>query len=75
MTDRPLPPAIESPCNKTCTIDPETRLCIGCLRSLDEIAAWSRMTPEERRAVMALLPERTRLVETTGPEAPPRTAN
>ncbi len=59
MSTHPQPVApIESPCNKTCRIDPDTRLCIGCLRSIDEIAAWSRMTPEERRRVMAALPAR-----------------
>jgi len=49
---------VESPCVKTCVVEPESRLCIGCLRSIDEIAAWSRMSPEERRAVMAELPSR-----------------
>ncbi|MEN9062202.1 MULTISPECIES: DUF1289 domain-containing protein [Ponticoccus] len=49
---------IESPCVKLCVIHPEAGLCTGCLRSLDEIARWSRMDPEERRAVMAALPDR-----------------
>jgi predicted Fe-S protein YdhL (DUF1289 family) len=49
---------IESPCIKLCVVHPETRLCTGCLRSIDEIGAWSRMTPEARRAVMAELPSR-----------------
>tara|TARA_R110000850_G_scaffold21627_3_gene63515 strand:- start:10 stop:246 length:237 start_codon:yes stop_codon:yes gene_type:complete len=49
---------IESPCIKICVIHPESRLCTGCLRSIDEIGAWSRMTPEVRRAVMADLPSR-----------------
>ncbi|MGR3594259.1 MAG: DUF1289 domain-containing protein [Limimaricola soesokkakensis] len=49
---------IESPCVKLCTIHPETRLCLGCARSIDEIAAWGRMSAEERRAVMAELPGR-----------------
>jgi predicted Fe-S protein YdhL (DUF1289 family) len=48
----------ESPCTKLCTIHPETRLCLGCARSIDEIAAWSRMSPEARRAVMDELPSR-----------------
>jgi uncharacterized protein len=33
-------------------------MCTGCLRSIDEITAWSRMTPDARRAVMADLPGR-----------------
>ncbi|WP_299029439.1 DUF1289 domain-containing protein [uncultured Sulfitobacter sp.] len=49
---------IESPCIKICVIHPESRLCTGCLRSIDEIGAWSRMTPEVRRAVMQELPAR-----------------
>lgn len=49
---------IESPCVKICVIHPEARLCIGCYRTGDEIARWSRMTPEERRAIMAELPDR-----------------
>ena len=49
---------IESPCVKICVIHPETRLCLGCHRTIEEIAAWSRMTPEARRAVMAELPAR-----------------
>ena len=49
---------IKSPCVKVCVIHPETRLCVGCHRSIEEIGGWSRMTPEERRAVMAALPGR-----------------
>ena len=51
-------PEIDSPCVKVCVIHPQARLCVGCLRSIDEIAAWSRMSPEVRRAVMATLPAR-----------------
>lgn len=49
---------IESPCEKICMIHPETRLCIGCRRTSDEIARWSRMSPEERREIMTALPAR-----------------
>ncbi|MCL5777329.1 DUF1289 domain-containing protein [Limibaculum sp. FT325] len=49
---------IESPCVKICVIHPQTRLCVGCSRSIDEISAWSRMTPDARRVVMAELPSR-----------------
>jgi len=50
---------IESPCIKVCVIHPETRLCTGCLRSIDEIGAWSGMTPAARSAVMDDLPNRS----------------
>lgn len=49
---------VQSPCIKICVIHPETRLCTGCLRSIDEITAWSRMSNEARRDVVAELPGR-----------------
>ena len=49
---------VESPCIKICVIHAESRLCTGCLRSIDEIGAWSRMTPEARSSVMAELQNR-----------------
>ena len=49
---------IESPCIKVCVIDADRGLCTGCLRTLDEIAAWSRLTPEARRRIMDELPAR-----------------
>lgn len=50
---------IDSPCINICVIHPETRLCSGCARSIDEITAWSRLSPEARRAIMDDLPNRT----------------
>ncbi len=50
--------AVDSPCVGVCKIDPANRLCVGCARSIDEIGAWSRMAPADRRAVMATLAER-----------------
>ena len=32
-------PSIESPCIKVCAVDPRSGLCLGCGRSLAEIAA------------------------------------
>lgn len=49
---------VESPCIKLCSIHPKERICVGCLRSMEEIGAWSRMTPEVRRDIMAELPAR-----------------
>jgi uncharacterized protein len=53
---------IDSPCVKLCTIHPEARLCVGCLRSIDEIGSWSRLSPIERKAIMADLPSRAPLL-------------
>jgi uncharacterized protein len=49
---------VDSPCVKLCVIHPEERLCVGCFRTMDEIAVWSQMTPAARKAVMADLPAR-----------------
>ncbi|MFO1189210.1 MAG: DUF1289 domain-containing protein [Alphaproteobacteria bacterium] len=49
---------IVTPCIRVCRIDPKTRICAGCNRSLAEIAAWSALTPSERDAIMADLPSR-----------------
>lgn len=51
-------PEIDSPCIKICVVHPEERLCVGCLRTIDEIAHWSRLTPAERSVIMADLPAR-----------------
>jgi predicted Fe-S protein YdhL (DUF1289 family) len=56
--DTPKRDQIESPCVQICVVHPDARLCTGCLRTIDEITAWSRMSPEARRAVMAELPSR-----------------
>ncbi|WP_454918483.1 DUF1289 domain-containing protein [Xanthobacter sediminis] len=43
---------------KRCAVHPQHRLCTGCGRSLDEIAAWSSLAPEARADIMAKLPQR-----------------
>lgn len=49
---------IESPCVQVCVVHPETRLCVGCSRSIDEIGRWSKMHADERAQIMAELPNR-----------------
>ena len=49
---------IESPCVNVCQLSAKNELCLGCRRTLDEIARWSGLTPAERRAIMAELPQR-----------------
>jgi len=39
-------------------MDPVRGVCIGCCRSLDEIARWGGMSESEREQVLSLLPER-----------------
>ena len=54
---------IESPCIKICVVHPVERICTGCYRSIDEIGAWSKMSPEVRAAIMQDLPERAALLK------------
>ena len=49
---------MNSPCTKVCVMDPENRYCVGCARTLGEIARWGEMREQERAAVMAELPAR-----------------
>jgi uncharacterized protein len=54
---------IESPCILVCAIDINTGFCFGCGRTREEIGAWSVMSPETRRTIMANLPGRLETVE------------
>jgi predicted Fe-S protein YdhL (DUF1289 family) len=56
---QPAPPrAIRTPCVQVCFVDPDSGLCLGCRRTLPEIAGWSRLSDAERERVMAELPAR-----------------
>jgi uncharacterized protein len=52
-----------SPCINVCRIDDATGLCVGCLRTLEEIAAWSVLSDDERRDVWTRLAMRATHVE------------
>jgi len=42
---------VPSPCISICRMSDATGLCEGCLRKIDEIAAWSVLDDDARRAV------------------------
>jgi predicted Fe-S protein YdhL (DUF1289 family) len=52
------PPPIETPCIKVCIVDGESGLCLGCQRTLREVAGWRAYSDAERREIMAELPQR-----------------
>jgi predicted Fe-S protein YdhL (DUF1289 family) len=56
MSTPPRP--IVTPCIKVCVVDGESGLCLGCMRTLPEIARWSALDDETRGAVMRELPAR-----------------
>jgi uncharacterized protein len=39
-------------------VDAQSGLCLGCFRTLNEIAAWASLSDESRAALMAELPAR-----------------
>lgn len=49
---------IPSPCVSVCVMNPSRGLCAGCFRTLDEIAAWSRMPDAGKKQVWSQLVER-----------------
>ena len=52
--DTPVP----SPCLSVCRMDAASGLCEGCLRTLDEIAAWSALDETDKRAVWQRIEKR-----------------
>ena len=62
----PEPPAADtadqmpviSPCVGVCRMSDDGALCIGCYRTIDEIAAWSRASQDFKREVWRQLPAR-----------------
>lgn len=47
-----------SPCNGVCRIDPASGWCLGCARTLGEIADWPMLSIREKEAVLRALAER-----------------
>jgi predicted Fe-S protein YdhL (DUF1289 family) len=51
---------VPSPCTNVCRLDATTGWCEGCLRTMDEIAAWARIDDATRREIWKRLPGRRR---------------
>jgi len=47
-----------SPCIGVCIIDPASSFCLGCARTIPEIAGWLDFSPEEKHRILAVLAER-----------------
>ena len=54
---------VPSPCISLCKMVPETGLCEGCLRTIDEIIAWSSASDDDKRAVWAEIRRREALID------------
>ena len=63
MTGTRPPRAIATPCVQVCIVDGASGLCLGCHRTLPEIAKWARYDDSERAAILAELPARAAAAE------------
>jgi uncharacterized protein len=50
--------SVASPCKNICQMHEPSGHCIGCGRTLDEIALWSVLDDDDKQAVWRLLPAR-----------------
>jgi predicted Fe-S protein YdhL (DUF1289 family) len=66
VTERAL---IRSPCIRVCAVDGAKGLCVGCGRTLKEIARWTTFTDAEREAICEALPQRLAAALATPPRA------
>ena len=48
-----------SPCVGVCSIDPKSKLCLGCLRSSDEIAIWPKIDNKKALKIMKEIKNRS----------------
>jgi predicted Fe-S protein YdhL (DUF1289 family) len=48
---------MKTPCINLCAVSGITKKCIGCGRSLKQIAEWNRYSDEERERIMKELVE------------------
>jgi len=58
---------MKSPCTKVCVMDADNRYCLGCRRTLGEIARWGEMSDTERGSVVASLSARQAAGPTSSP--------
>jgi predicted Fe-S protein YdhL (DUF1289 family) len=65
-------PGVASPCINICRMDPATGWCEGCLRSIDEIAAWSSLPDDLKRQIWRRIEQRRIQVDTSA-DVPGRT--
>lgn len=49
---------VVTPCVKVCVVDGESGLCLGCYRTLAEVAGWARFSDDERATLMSQLSSR-----------------
>jgi uncharacterized protein len=58
MVNTLIPTPVASPCVDICRLDARG-LCIGCRRTIEEIAEWPRADEARRREILRALQQRT----------------
>lgn len=66
MSEQP----VRTPCIKVCAVDARSGWCLGCGRTLAEIAGWMKLGPDGRDAVMTDLPARMDTLRASGKLGP-----
>lgn len=61
------PDVVNSPCVNICKMDARSGWCEGCLRTIDEIAVWSVLSDDDKRAVVAELAQRRAVLQRERP--------
>ena len=69
MSDAPAAAEVASPCIGVCALEPRSGWCEGCLRTIDEIAAWGALDNRARREIWKRLPARRAAREARAGEA------
>ena len=63
------PATVPSPCINLCKMDPNTGWCLGCHRTISEIAGWGRLDDTNKQQILLRLPPRRALLPTPAPTA------
>ena len=52
---------VPSPCVSVCVVNPNTGLCEGCLRNLEEVAGWGQMPSGQQKEIWQRIQARCEL--------------
>lgn len=63
---------LPSPCTSVCVMQPDTGLCQGCQRSIDEIIGWSSASEDRKRAIWLTLLARRAAMPAGGASGEPQ---
>ncbi len=67
-----MPGVVASPCVSLCRMDTDSGWCLGCMRTLDEIAGWGALDDAGKREVMQRLGPRRLIARARNLVAPVR---